>query len=526
MAGRRRGPVRRDAFPPPTGSGEACSPVATASLEPSLPVLSGGEGAQAGRRGVVERLNVRGSSGIDAPSAGRHNSSVTAVLRAFRSRNYRLFFAGQAGSLVGMWLQLTAMSWLMYRLTHAAAWVAFLTFAWQGPGLVLGPVAGALADRVDRRRIIVVAQALSVVPAALLGIFTIAGLITPWQVVLLAFFTGILRSFEIPTRQAFIPDIVEPEDLANAIGMNSALFNGARLVGPAVAGALIPLVGEGWCFLANAVSYLAILAALIAMHLPKTTARRTVKTSVLADILEGLAHVRREPALKAILGGLGFFAVVGMPYSVLLPSFASRQLGGGPHTFSSLQAAVGFGAMVAAFAVAVRSRVAGLERWLVVAGVSFGVLLFALSRASSLALALVLLVPLGGCFIVTMASTNTLLQTLAPGHLRGRVMSLHTTLFLGVFPLSGLVWGALADRAGEAAVLAGGGVLVVLGTLVSGRAVLRHTPPALAAASLASTGGSRASIEPEPSAPEVVGAPAAATVAAGAAPGIATVGRN
>jgi MFS family permease len=410
---------------------------------------------------------------------------VATVLRAFRSRNYRLFFSGQAGSLIGMWLQLTAMSWLMYRLTQAATWVGFLTLAWQGPGLVLGPIAGALADRVDRRKILIWAQALSVVPAALLGIFTIAHIVAPWHVLVLAFMTGVLRSFEIPTRQAFIPDIVAAEDLANAIGMNSALFNGARLVGPAIAGALIPLVGEGWCFIANAVSYLAILFALVAMQMPRSAARRAVTTSVLADILEGLAHVRREPALKAILGGLSFFAVVGMPYSVLLPSFAGRQLGGGPNTFSSLQAAVGLGAMVAAFGLAMRSRVPGLERWLVIAGAAFGVLLVALSRATSLPMALVVLAPLGAGFIVTMAATNTLLQTLAPRHLRGRVMSLHTTLFLGVFPLAGLGWGALADRFGEAAVLAGGGVLVVVGTLISGRAVLRHAPPALAAAAAA-----------------------------------------
>jgi MFS family permease len=410
---------------------------------------------------------------------------VPQLLRAFRHRNYRLFFGGQAASLIGMWLQLTAMSWLMYRLTQSSAWVAILTFAWQGPGLVLGPIAGAYADREDRRRILVVAQALSVVPAAILGLLTIAGSITPWQIVVLAFLTGIVRSFEIPTRQAFIPDIVASEDLANAIGMNSALFNGARLVGPAIAGALIPLVGEGWCFIANAASYAAIVAALVAMRLPPPVARKASTASLFADILEGFAHVRREPALRALLGGLAFFAVAGMPYSVLLPSFAGRQLGGGPHTFSSLQAAVGLGAMAGAFGLAGRAGVAGLERWLVGAGVAFGVLLFSLSRATSLALALVLLVPLGCCFIVQMATTNTLLQTLAPGHLRGRVMSLHTTLFLGVFPLSGLVWGALADHLGEGAVMAAGGLLVIAGSLVSGRGVLRQTPPALAAASAA-----------------------------------------
>ena len=331
-----------------------------------------------------------------------------------------------------------------------------------------------------------------------------------------------VRSFEIPTRQAFIPDIVAAEDLANAIGMNSALFNGARLVGPAIAGALIPFVGEGWCFIANAVSYLAILVALVAMTLPRPAARRAATSSVLADILEGLAHVRREPALKAILGGLAFFAVVGMPYSVLLPSFASRQLGGGPHTFSSLQAAVGFGAMVAAFAIAVRSRVAGLERWLVVAGAAFGVLLFALSRATSLPMALAILVPLGGCFIVTMATTNTLLQTLAPGHLRGRVMSLHTTLFLGVFPLSGLIWGCARRSSGRsdgARRRRGAGGSRHASSPVARCCVM--PPPAVAAVSAATAGQDRRARTAGASRPAAASRPSRSV-----RPGPAAVGRN
>jgi MFS family permease len=447
---------------------------------------------------------------------------VPQYLRAFRSRNYQLFFAGQAGSLIGTWLQVTAMSWLMYRLTSSAAWVAFMTFAWQGPGLLLGPIAGVFADRADRRRILIVAQALSAVPPAALGVLTIAGIVTPWQVVVLAFLSGVVRTVEIPTRQAFIPDIVATEDLANAIGMNSALFNGARLIGPAIAGALIPFVGEGWCFIANAVSFMAILVALVAMHLPAGAQRGAAKSSVLSDILEGFAYVRRDPALSALLGGLAFFAVVGMPYSVLLPSFASRQLGGGPHTFSALQGAVGLGAMVASFAVAIRSRVAGLERWLVGSGVAFGALLFALSRASALPIALVIVVPLGAAFIVETAATNTLVQLLAPGHLRGRVMSLHTTLFLGVFPLSGLLWGALADRMGEATVLAGGGLLVIVGSIVSGRAVLRHAPPAVAVVSAAT----EAAIEAERAARGAAAAGAPEREPVAVEPRAAGLGRN
>jgi MFS family permease len=401
------------------------------------------------------------------------------VVRALRHRNYRLFYAGQAASLVGMWLQLTAMSWLMYRLTGAAAAVALMTFAWQGPGLVIGPIAGAFADRHDRRRILIAAQSLSVVPAAILGVLTLSGVVEPWHVVLLAFVTGIVRSFEIPTRQAFIPELVESSDLANAIGLNSALFNGARLVGPAIAGALIPWVGEAWCFLANSVSYTVIVAALVAIRLPAREKRASDSESLLSRIQEGLAYVRGQPSLLALLGGLAIVAVAGMPYSVLLPSFANRRLGGGPDTFAMLQAAVGLGAMLGAFSLAARRGVLGLERWVVVAGSSFGLLLFVFSRTSSPTAAVAVLAPLGFCFMIQLATTNTLLQTLAPAALRGRVMSLHTTLFLGLFPLSGLAWGGLADRFGEASVLAGGGLVVVVGSFVTGRAVLRHAPGAL-----------------------------------------------
>ncbi|MEE2775877.1 MAG: MFS transporter [Acidobacteriota bacterium] len=407
------------------------------------------------------------------------------IVRALRHRNFRLFYFGQAASMVGMWLQLTALSWLMYRLTGAAAAVALMTFAWQGPGLLIGPIAGAFADRHDRRKILIAAQAGSVVPALVLGVLTLLGVVVPWHVVSLALVTGVVRSFEIPTRQAFIPELVEREDLANAIGLNSALFNGARLIGPALAGAMIPLVGEAWCFLLNGVSYTGIVIALFAIRLPAHRGRPDGGRSLIAEIREGLDYVREQPALMALLAGLSVAAVAGMPYSVLLPSFANRQLGGGPDTFGLLQAAVGLGALVGAFGLATRSKVRGLERWVTRAGLSFGVLLVAFSATRSLATALLLLVPLGLSFMIMLATTNTLLQTLVPGRLRGRVMSLHTTLFLGLFPLSGLAWGALADRYGEAAVLAGGGVAVTFGSLFTGRAILRHAPRAIETAQLA-----------------------------------------
>jgi MFS family permease len=378
-----------------------------------------------------------------------------------------------------MWLQLTALSWLIYRLTDSAAWVGVLTFALQGPGLVLGPIAGALADRHDKRRILVIAQATSMFPALFLGLLTLGGAIRPWQIVGLAVFTGVAQAFEIPTRQAFFRELVGREDLPNAIALNSALFNVARMVGPAIAGVLIPLVGEGWCFLINSGSYLAVVAALLAVRTPKHVRSRSPGSSLLREIGEGISYVRAHPAMLGLLGALAVAAGTGMPYSVLLPSFASRVLQGGPETFSYLQIAVALGALSGAFALATRARVLGLERWVVGAGVSFGFWLVAVSLTKSTLLAVALLVPTGFSFMVQMATTNTLLQTLTPDRLRGRVMSLHTSAFLGIFPVAGLIAGALADRFGEAAVLSGGGIAVALSAVLFGRLTLRTAPAAL-----------------------------------------------
>lgn len=409
-------------------------------------------------------------------------SGIDTLFRSLRHPNYRLFFVGQAASLVGMWLQLTAQSWLIYRLTDSAAAVGLMTFAMQGPGLFLGPIAGALADRHEKRRILVIAQALAMIPALALGLLALAGVVRPWHIIALAFASGLARSFEIPTRQAFIHELVEPRDLANAIALNSALFNGARLVGPPVAGVLILLVGEAWCFLANAASYTAIVAALLALRLPQHDPKSRQGTSIFTEIREGLSYVRQRPGILSLLGIVAVGACAGMPYSVLLPSFANRMLGGGPLTYSYLLVAVAIGAVAGALTLASRSVVSGLERWAVGAGVSFGFWLMAVSTTRSVLLAIVCLIPMGFSFMIQMATTNTLLQTLAPDHLRGRIMSLHTWAFLGLFPVSSLLTGALADRYGEAAVLATGGLLVATSTVFLGRFTLRHVPAALASA--------------------------------------------
>jgi MFS family permease len=400
---------------------------------------------------------------------------VPGLLRALRSRNFRLFYLGQAVSLGGMWMQMVAQSWLMYRLTGSAAAVAAVFIAQQGPGLFIGPFAGALADRHPKKRMLVVAQSATAVPAFALAAVTIAGVVSAWQVMVLAFCMGLGRAFEIPIRQAFIPALVAREDLPNAIGLNSILFNLVRLTVPAIGGIVIAAFGEGWCFLANALSFLAAIGALLAIRVadPKPPARGD--SSILGEVWEGLRYVRSRPRLWAPLGGLAIASLAGMPYTVLLPSFAERVLHAGPETYGFLTSAVGAGAIASALALAMRKDPLGLERWVVVCGVLFGVSLVAFSRSSSIGGSMVALVPVGASFMFMMAGVNTLLQLAVPDELRGRVMSLHSSLFLGILPLGGLVAGAFADRVGEAMVLLVGGAIVVCGTAFFGQVLLRAT---------------------------------------------------
>ncbi len=404
---------------------------------------------------------------------------MPAITRAFRHQNFRLFYGGQVVSLSGLWMQYTAMAWLVFRLTDSAAAVAITTLAMQGPGLVFGPVAGAMADRYDRRRILIFTQIAALSTSIVLGILTVTGVVVPWHVVALALAAGLARAIEIPTRHAFLPDLVSRDDLSNAIALNSALFNIARLAGPAVAGVLIPWVGEGWCFLGNAVAGLFIVAALLMMELKKRPKVTAAIKGIFGEIAEGMAYVRQEPAMRAALGALVAVAAFGMPYGVLMPSFARRALSGGPETYSTLQVAIALGALTGALRLAARLEVEGLDRWSMFAGIGFGTGLVALSFTRSLTTAFPVLVLIGLSFIIQLASVNTLLQTLVPDRLRGRVMSLHSALLLGIFPLTGLLAGFLADRIGEPLVIGAGGTLVIVGAVIFGRRLIARTPASL-----------------------------------------------
>ena len=361
--------------------------------------------------------------------SSRFRASIGHAFRALRRRNYRLLFIGQAISVTGSWMQQLALSWLVYRLTGSAFFLGLVAFASQLPAFVISPLAGVLADRWDRHRIVVVTQALGMVQASAIAVLVVGGWVQVWHVVVLAAVLGVVTGIDIPARQALFVDLVDGDraDLANAIALNSSLFNAARLIGPSVGGFLIALLGEGPVFVINAVSYIAVLGGLAAMRLPR---RDVVPGSghLLARLAEGFAYARDFQPARALLIHLAAVALVGMPYVVLLPVFAEEVLGGGPSTLGVLMSAAGLGALIGALWLAARPTVRGLSAVIVVAGILFGVGLLGFALSPILPVSLPLLVVAGAGMMILSASTNTVLQTIVPPDLRGRVMSLYTCL--------------------------------------------------------------------------------------------------
>ncbi|MBN9119854.1 MAG: MFS transporter [Planctomycetes bacterium] len=391
--------------------------------------------------------------------------------RALADRNYRLFFAGQGVSLVGTWMTRLATGWLVFRLGGAdAAWLlGAVSFAGLAPTFFVGPLAGALVDRWNRHTVLVVTQVLSLLQSAALAWVAFAagpGTGTVWLIAGLSVLQGVVNAFDMPARQSLLVHMVSRrEDLANAIALNSSLVNGSRLVGPALAGAVIAAAGEAWCFVVDAVSYLAVVAALLAMRLPKRE-RPHVPASIGKHMIEGVRYAFGFAPIRALLLLLALVSFAAMPYSVLLPVFAADVLGGGPHTLGMLSAASGVGALAGALYLASRSSVIGLGRVIVVATLALGVALIGFSRSELLWLSLGLLVLAGGGMMVQMAAANTLIQTMVDEDKRGRVMGFFGMAFQGAAPFGSLLAGWLAGFAGVRAVVTGSGVLVLLGGLV------------------------------------------------------------
>ena len=385
------------------------------------------------------------------------------LLRALGQRNFRLYFIGQSASFVGTWMQQIALAWLVYRLTGSPFMLGLVTFAGNIPILFLAPFGGVWSDRLNRRRAMLLTQALSLLQAAVLAGLTFAGLVEVWHLLAAAAFLGVVNAFDTPLRQAFLLEMVgSREHLPNAIALNSLMMNASRLIGPALAGLVLAAAGEAWCFLLNATSYLAMLAALAAMRLEAPGPRRAVQ-NWLGGLTEAVRFAWDFAPSRYLIGLVALVSFVATPYASLMPVFARDLLGGDARTLGLLVGASGAGAMAGVLHLAGRRVSDGLERLIAAAACSAGIGLVLFSQSGMLWLSLALL-PLVGFGIITVAaSTNTILQLVAPDAMRGRLVSLHIAAFLGVMPLGSLVFGMLAERFGAAATVAAGGLACLLG---------------------------------------------------------------
>ncbi|MGD0572430.1 MAG: MFS transporter [Sedimentisphaerales bacterium] len=388
------------------------------------------------------------------------------IFRSLRYRNYRLFFIGQIISLIGTWTQQIALPWLVYRLTGSKFLLGVVGFATQIPAFLLAPVAGVMADRWNRYRIILATQTLSMLQALLLAILFFTGHISIPNIILLAVFLGLINAFDMPTRQSFVIAMVEnKEDLSNAIALNSMMFNSARLIGPAIAGIIIAASNEGVCFAINAVSFLFVIASLLMMKITPTKVNPDRK-HILLEFREGLAHVSSFTPLKYLILLLALVSFTGMSYTVLMPVFADKMLHGGPGTFGLLMSFAGIGAMTGAAYLASRKNVRGLLKIIPLAIAAFGFGLILISFSSTLWFALPLMFVIGLGMMTQMAASNTIIQTIVDDDKRGRIMSFYVMAFIGTAPFGSLMAGTLAEKIGVPYTLAIGGSLCVLGAAV------------------------------------------------------------
>jgi MFS family permease len=391
------------------------------------------------------------------------------TLRALRHRNFQLFFSGQLISLTGTWMQSVAQSWLVYSMTKSPLLLGSVGFASQIPVFLVAPFGGITVDRTNRQRLVIATQICSMILAGILAWLTLSGRVQVWHIFLLAALLGVVNAFDIPGRQAFLIDMVGKEDLMNAIALNSSMFNGARVIGPAVAGILVAKIGEGWCFAVNSISYIAVIIGLLLMHVQSPP--RISNRSPIEDIVEGFRWVNQTKVIRALLLLIGLISLVGMPYTVLMPVFADKILHGGAQGLGILMGATGVGALFGALTLAAKTGVKGLGRWIVITCATFGVSLFCFAFSTSFWLSALLLLPAGYSMMLQMACSNTLIQTIVPDQLRGRVMSVYSMMFMGMAPFGAFFGGALAHRIGAPITVAVGGIVSVLGAIWFGRAL-------------------------------------------------------
>ena len=392
---------------------------------------------------------------------GAAQIALSATLRALRHRNFQLFFAGQLISLIGTWMQTMAQAWLVYRLTGSSLLLGSVGFASQFPVFLVAPLGGIVADRHNRQRVVIATQTASMILAFILAALTLTGTVRVWHIFVLAALLGVVNAFDIPGRQSFLVDMVGKEDLMNAIALNSSMFNGARIIGPAIAGILVARIGEGWCFFVNGVSYIAVIAGLFMMRV--TPFLRRTEASPLAHMIEGFRFVRHTAPIRAILLLLGLVSLVAMPYTVLMPIFADKVLHGGARGLGVLMGATGIGALLGALTLAARTGVHGLGRWVAFSCAGFGISLILFSFSRNFWLSAALLLPVGFGMMLQMSSSNTLIQAMVPDQLRGRVMAVYSMMFMGMAPFGAFFAGALADRLGAPVTVAMGAIAAVGG---------------------------------------------------------------
>jgi MFS family permease len=386
------------------------------------------------------------------------------LTRALQHRNYRLFFGGQSVSLIGTWITRIATSWLVYRITGSLVLLGVVGFCGQIPTLLLAPFAGVIVDRSDRRRILVYTQVLSMLQSFALAGMVFTNTVTVPFILALQLLQGVINAFDTPARQAFVVEMVEDRaDLPNAIALNSSMVNASRILGPSIGGIIIAAVGEGWCFAIDALSYVAVIGSLFAMRLvPRERLHTTARLR--DDLVTGFRYVTRFVPVRSALLLLSLVSVMGMPYTVLMPAISANVLHGGPHTLGFLMTASGAGALGGALYLASRRSVLGLGRAMAVAATTFGIGLAAFSFSRSLWLSLLLLPIVGAGMMITMAATNTIIQTIVKEDLRGRVMAFYTMAFLGTAPIGSLIAGVAADRIGpQRTILLGGLACIAAG---------------------------------------------------------------
>ena len=406
--------------------------------------------------------------------------------RALQHRNFQLFFAGQLISLIGTWMQSTAQLWLVYQLTHSAALLGVFGFANQIPILVLASVGGYVGDRYNRHAGVIWTQTASMILAFLLAGLTLSGRIHDargaWVIIVIGFLVGIVNAFDVPIRQAFLVQMVGREDLPNAIALNSSIFNGARVVGPAIAGFAIAWIHEGWCFFLNGVSFLAVIIALLAMRLAPVE-RRPSTESPLRSLMQGFRFAMSDVPIRSALLLLSWLSLLGLQYSVFLPIFADHLLHGGARGLGLLMSAAGVGAVLGALHFAARTEFTGLARWIAGTSTTCGIGLIFFSQSRVFWLSMVVLFVVGFSATVQMAATNTIIQSRVPDELRGRIMAVYATMFMGVQPIGSLLAGGVAKRIGAPYTLGIFGLLVLAGSLVFlFRVVMRLRRPVEAAA--------------------------------------------